>query len=169
MRRLRSASLTGSSAIASQHLPVPQHRCPSGLVVLHLELGLKVFINVLPSTVQENGGLAGRSFRGGTMNPFRYSLNRKRFTSSGLHFSGNSTILENSRDSHGFIVVCSLLDVLHIGRIIFRPWLKLGGTTATATTKDLHERRWPYSKGEKSQFPVGVNVQTSNRVTLSSL
>lgn len=36
------------------------------------------------------------------MNPFRFSLNRKRFIWPGLHFSGNSAMLENSRDGHGF-------------------------------------------------------------------
>lgn len=80
MRRLRVAPLTESSDIASLHLPFSQHRSPSGLALLHLELELKVFMNVLPGSVRENGGSVSLSFRGGTMYPFRYSLNRKRFT-----------------------------------------------------------------------------------------
>lgn len=45
------------------------------------------------------------------MNPFRYPLNRKRFSTHSLHWFSNDTMLENSRE---LIVVRSLLNVLGI-------------------------------------------------------
>lgn len=57
------------------------------------------------------------------MNPFRYSLNRKRFSSARHHFQSDSIMSENSRDFHGFIVVRSLLNVFGVERAIW-----IGGT-----------------------------------------
>ena len=48
------------------------------------------------------------------MNPFGYSLNRKRFTSSGHTSSCTISMLENSHHSREVVVVRSLLKELHM-------------------------------------------------------
>ena len=65
------------------------------------------------------------------MNPFRYSLDRNRFTSLDLSFSVNSTILENSRHFRGCVVVRSLLNEFNIERVIGQTVYRLYGTRPT--------------------------------------
>lgn len=74
------------------------------------------------------------------MNPFRYSVNRNRFTSSDLSSLGNSTILKNSPHSHRFIVARSLLNDFD------NPWLacehvhhpnQLDGSTRAFTSPEV--------------------------------
>lgn len=48
------------------------------------------------------------------MNPFRYFVNRNRFTSPAFHFLDNRTTLNNSHISRELIVVCSLLNELSV-------------------------------------------------------
>lgn len=93
------------------YVPKPtSHIFVSSSALLSRRIGHWVFIYVFQASVMLDSGSVGRSFRGGTMNPFGFSLNRKRFTWPDLRFSGNSAMLGNLRHYQKLIVVHSLLE-----------------------------------------------------------